>query len=118
MTQAHPRRARAPTKPRTLKQGLQALPVWGLLDRLHNPHLTEQEHEVHLLFLELGNDKQVAVLLHITAHTVRNHLEMIEQKMGLRGRCALLLHSWKRRSKPCRVPPVSFEGVARRRNPA
>jgi DNA-binding CsgD family transcriptional regulator len=68
------------------------------------------------LFLESGSDKKVAALLHISAHTVRNHLGMIEQKMGMRWRCVLLLHWWKLRAGHCRVPPVPFEDVATRRN--
>lgn len=113
------RRAPPRQRPRRPKLAPPALLVpLSLVARLHNPSLTRQESEVFLWFLELGSVKKVAVVLHTRPHTVHNQLRIVELKYGQTCRIELLLVWWKKRAEHCRVLPVPFCEVARRRNPS
>ena len=58
--------------------------------------LTRREVEVlALLATGLGN-KQVAFKLHISQHTVRNHLSSLYEKLGINARSQAVLYAVRR----------------------
>ncbi len=58
--------------------------------------LTRREVEVlALLATGIGN-KQLALMLHISQHTVRNHLSSLYEKLGINARSQAVLYAVRR----------------------
>jgi DNA-binding NarL/FixJ family response regulator len=58
-----------------------------------HPTLTEREYEVLNLVASAMSNKQVAVALHISEQTVKNHVKSIMQKLHAKNRVELTLHA-------------------------
>jgi DNA-binding CsgD family transcriptional regulator len=55
-------------------------------------HLTPREREVHHWLTQGKSNDEIGRILGISAHTVKNHLERIFQKLGVENRHAAALH--------------------------
>ena len=52
--------------------------------------LTQREREIHAMLLECLSNKQIASLLHLSRHTVKNHVHNILTKQGVADRLELI----------------------------
>jgi len=52
--------------------------------------LTQREREIHALLLECLSNKQIASQLHLSRHTVKNHVHNILKKRGVADRLELI----------------------------
>src|SRR3954452_6991945 len=57
------------------------------------PVMTEREREVLRLVASAMTNKEVAITLHISEQTVKNHLKSIRQKLHAKNRVELTLHA-------------------------
>ena len=63
--------------------------------RRRGPLLTEQEEKVLKQLAQGATDKEIAVELGITEHTVRFHLGQVSQKLDIHGRGKLQAWAWQ-----------------------
>lgn len=54
-------------------------------------HLTRREREIHHWLVEGKSNEEIALILGISAHTVKNHLSHIFEKLGVENRTAAAL---------------------------
>jgi DNA-binding CsgD family transcriptional regulator len=64
----------------------------------HEDHLSAREHQVAQWVAEGKSNEEIAIILGISAHTVKNHLERIFRKLGVENRCAAAVAIQRRHS--------------------
>ena len=57
--------------------------------------LTSREKEVFDLLICNKTTKEIAIILHISEKTVRNHISNVIQKLGVRGRASAVIELLK-----------------------
>ena len=62
---------------------------------MHRGILTQREQEVFELLVTSKTTKEIALLLHISEKTVRNHISNVMQKLGVKGRSSAVVELLK-----------------------
>lgn len=62
---------------------------------MHRGILTRREKEVFELLVTSKTTREIALLLHISEKTVRNHISNVMQKLGVKGRSSAVVELLK-----------------------
>lgn len=62
---------------------------------MHRGILTQREKEVFELLVMSKTTKEIAIILHISEKTVRNHISNVMQKLGVKGRSSAVVELLK-----------------------
>jgi DNA-binding NarL/FixJ family response regulator len=74
-------------------KSLAARPPIHVVDAIRSPLLTEREAQIVQLVAEGMPSKEIAAKLAVSAHTVKNHLFRIYEKLGVSNRSELILYA-------------------------
>lgn len=69
---------------------IEALPLTDHTPRVQSPHLTEREQAVVQFLFEGKTNKEVAVSMGISEHTVKEHIKRIMKKMNVTTRAGIV----------------------------
>lgn len=87
-----------------LVQSLAQPKAGRIMDAKGIPILTAREHEVLRLLAEGMTNRDIAVLLKLSEHTVKNHVFHIFDKLGVSSRMEAVVYSFNHMEAPERFP--------------
>jgi len=87
------RRVQAEISSAPLREGGHIVGVFGIIthrqaakERTSDPHLTPRQHQILDLLAHGQSTRQIAARLHVTVHTVRNHIRHLLRALGAHSR--------------------------------